>query len=185
MLTVWLEVETQVLPLQQPPFVQEVESQTQLPLEHRCPLEQGEHEEPQWLVLERMSTQVLPPQSDLSDGQTHWLPEQVMPPVQSVEEMHCTQFPDRHLDVLPVQAWLQVPQLLGSEVLSTQLVPHAEVVLSHAEPQTLLVQVPTVCNAVVVHSVAEQHAGEATPMQVLPPAQVRWPLGHVPLHAAF
>jgi hypothetical protein len=108
-----------------------------------------------------------------------------MPLPQSVVEMHCTQFPDKHLSVLPEQAWLQVPQLLVSEVLSTQLVPHSEVVLSHVEPQTLLVQVPTVCGAVVVHSEAEQHAGEATPMQVFPPGHVRWPLGHVPLHAAF
>jgi hypothetical protein len=132
-----------------------------------------------------MSTQVLPPQSDLSEGQRHWLPEQTMPPVQSVVEVHCTQAPDKHLSVLPVQAWPQVPQLLASEALSTQLVPHREVVLSHVDPQTLLVQVPTVCGAVVVHSEAEQHAGEATPIHVLPPGQVRWPLGQVPLQAAF
>jgi hypothetical protein len=51
--------------------------------------------------------------------------------------------------------------------------------------QVLFVQVEIVCAAVVVHSEAEQHAGAAMPMHVLPPGQVRWPVGHVPLQAAF
>jgi len=49
----------------------------------------------------------------------------------------------------------------------------------------LFVQVEIVCAAVVVHSEAEQHAGAAMPMHVLPPGQVRWPVGHVPLQAVF
>jgi hypothetical protein len=38
---VWLATAMHELPLQQPPPVHEVESHTQLPLEQRCPVEQG------------------------------------------------------------------------------------------------------------------------------------------------
>jgi hypothetical protein len=87
--------------------------------------------------------------------------------------------------VPPVQAWPHVPQLLLSEFLSTQLVPHNEVVLSQAVPQTLFVQVATVWAPVVLQSEAEQHAGAEMLMQVLLPGQVCCPAGHVPLQAAF
>jgi len=49
----------------------------------------------------------------------------------------------------------------------------------------LLVHLPTVWAAEVVHSESVQQAGGAVLMQVLPPEQTRWPLGQVPLQAAF
>ena len=113
-----------------------------------------------------MSTQVVPPQSPFPAGHLHCPFEQVVP---------------------PVQAWphIVVPQLLLSEFLSTQLVPHIEVVLSHAVPQTLLVQVATVWAPAAVQSEAAQQAGAEILMQVVLPGQVCCPLGHVPLQAAF
>jgi hypothetical protein len=112
-----------------------------------------------------MLTQVVPPQSPCPAGHLQLPFEQVVP---------------------PVQAWLQVPQLLLSEFLSTQLaVPHNEVVLSQVVLQTLLVQVATVWDPVALQSEAEQQAGAEILMQVLPPGQVRCPLGHAPLQAAF
>ncbi len=68
------------------------------------------------------STQVVPPQSALPLGQTQEPLLQLVP---------------------PVQAWPHVPQLLLSEFLSTQLVPHKEVVLSQVVPHWLFVHVAT------------------------------------------
>jgi hypothetical protein len=90
-----------------------------------------------------------------------------------------------HWEAVLGHAWLHEPQLLLSEFVFTQLVPHNEVVLSQVVPHTLFVHVATVCAPVALQSVVVQHAGAAMPMQVLPPGQTRWPLGHVPLQAAF
>jgi len=87
--------------------------------------------------------------------------------------------------VPPVQTVPHFPQLLLSEFLSTQLVPHNAVVLSQAVPQVLLVQVATVWAPVVLQSEVEQQAGAEMLIHVLPPAQVCCPGGHVPLQAAF
>ena len=87
--------------------------------------------------------------------------------------------------VPPVHALPQVPQLLLSEFLSTQLVPQSEVVLSQVVPQTLFVHVATVWEPVALQSVAEQQAGAEMLIQVLLPEQVCCPAGHVPLQAAF
>jgi hypothetical protein len=117
----------------------------------------------QWAGWE-ISTQVVPPQSPCPAGHLQ------VPFVQLVP---------------PVHAWPQVPQLLLSEFLSTQLVPHKEVVLSQVVPQVLFVQVATVWDPVVLQSEAEQQAGAAMLIQVLLPEQVCCPVGHVPLQAAF
>jgi hypothetical protein len=87
--------------------------------------------------------------------------------------------------VPPVHARPHEPQLALSRFLSTQLVLHNEVLLLQVQPQTLFVHVAIVWAPVVLQSEAEQHAGAAMPIHVLPPGQTRWPLGHVPLQAAF
>lgn len=89
----------------------------------------------------------------------------------------CSHFP---LHVVP-----HVLQLELSEVKSKHPEAHCEYPLTQEKVQALLVHLPTVCAAEVVHSASVQQAGGAVLMQVLPPEQTRWPLGHVPLHAAF
>jgi hypothetical protein len=116
----------------------------------------------QW-VAAVMSTHVVPPQSPWPVGHWQMLFVQIFPPVHEAP---------------------QVPQWELSEVRSTQPAGHDEYPEAQVVPQMLPVQVGMACAAAVVHSAAEQHAGAVMPMQVLPPAQARRPVGHAPLQAA-